>query len=308
MTFWKVKIRSDKLQLVIMAMAGIAFLIVFAYLPMVGILLAFRDGNDALNIFRALLLSDWTWSNIFDLIEDKKFWDVFQNTIGLNVLMLLINFPLPIIFALLIDQVRSKRVRKGIQTVVNFPHFLSWTIMGGIVLALTDVTCGITTPLLQGLKIIGKEEIVDLNMPQYFWGKMIVVSALKGVGWGSIIYSAAIAAISPEVYEAATIDGANRLQKAIRITIPMIAPTITIFLLLNISRLLGNSFEQFYIFQTTANLSKSEVLATYIYKEGFTRRNYSYATALGLFDSIVSVTLLLISNFISNKATGRGIF
>ncbi len=308
MTFWKVKIRSDKLQLVIMAMAGIAFLIVFAYLPMVGILLAFRDGNDALNIFRALLLSDWTWSNIFDLIEDKKFWDVFQNTIGLNVLMLLINFALPIIFALLIDQVRSKRVRKGIQTVVNFPHFLSWTIMGGIVLALTDVTCGITTPLLQGLKIIGKEEIVDLNMPQYFWGKMIVVSALKGVGWGSIIYSAAIAAISPEVYEAATIDGANRLQKAIRITIPMIAPTITIFLLLNISRLLGNSFEQFYIFQTTANLSKSEVLATYIYKEGFTRRNYSYATALGLFDSIVSVTLLLISNFISNKATGRGIF
>lgn len=308
MTFWKVKIRSDKLQLVIMAMAGIAFLIVFAYLPMVGILLAFRDGNDALNIFRALLLSDWTWSNIFDLIEDKKFWDVFQNTIGLNVLMLLINFPLPIIFALLIDQVRSKQVRKGIQTVVNFPHFLSWTIMGGIVLALTDVTCGITTPLLQGLKIIGKEEIVDLNMPQYFWGKMIVVSALKGVGWGSIIYSAAIAAISPEVYEAATIDGANRLQKAIRITIPMIAPTITIFLLLNISRLLGNSFEQFYIFQTTANLSKSEVLATYIYKEGFTRRNYSYATALGLFDSIVSVTLLLISNFISNKATGRGIF
>ena len=308
MTLGKVKIRRDKLQLMIMAMAGICFLFVFAYLPMVGILLAFRDGNDALNIFRALLLSDWTWSNIFDLIGDKKFWDVFQNTIGLNICMLLINFPLPIIFALLIDQVRSKRVRKGVQTVVNFPHFLSWTIMGGIVLALTDVTCGITTPLLQGLKIIGKDEIIDLNMPQYFWGKMIVVSALKGVGWGSIIYSAAIAAISPEVYEAATIDGASRLQKAIRITIPMIAPTITIFLLLNISRLLGNSFEQFYIFQTTANLSKSEVLATYIYKEGFTRRNYSYATALGLFDSIVSVTLLLVSNVISNKVTGRGIF
>lgn len=302
------RIRGDRVQLFIIASCGLAFLFVFAYLPMIGIILGFKNGNDSLNIFRALIKSEWTLSNFSNLISDEKFWNVFKNTIGLNILMLIINFPMPIIFALLIDQVRISGVRKGIQTVVNFPHFVSWTIMGGIVIALSDVTTGIINPLLQGLGFIGKEQMVDLNMPQYFWGKMIIVSALKGVGWGSIIYSAAISAISPDVYEAATIDGANRFQKAIRITLPMIAPTITVFLLLNISRLLGNSFEQFYVFQTTANLDKSEVLATYIYKEGFTRMNYSYASALGFFDSVVSVILLVTSNFISNKMTGRGIF
>lgn len=301
-------VRGDRVQLFIIAMCGIAFLAIFAYLPMIGVLLAFKDGNNALNIFKALLQSEWTFSNFADLISDDKFWNVFKNTISLNVLMLIINFPMPIIFALLIDQVRASSVRKSIQTVVNFPHFISWTIMGGIVIALSDVTTGIINPLLQSLGWIGKDTIIDLNMPQYFWGKMIVVSALKGVGWGSIIYSAAISAISPDIYEAATIDGANRFQKAVRITVPLISPTITVFLLLNISRLLGNSFEQFYIFQTTANLDKSEVLSTFIYKEGFTRRNYSYAAALGFFDSIVSVTLLVSSNFISNKTTGRGIF
>ena len=149
---------------------------------------------------------------------------------------------------------------------------------------------------------------MDLRLPQYFWAEMIIVSLIKNVGWGSIVYIAAIAGIDSQIYEAAKIDGANRLQTAVRITVPLIAPTITVFLLLNISKLLGNSFEQFYSMQTTANLSRSEVLATYIYSTGFGRRKYSYAAAMGLFDSVISLALLIVSNAISKKTTGRGLF
>lgn len=296
--------KTGAIQLLIMAMCGVLFLFVFAYLPMFGIALAFKDGNKSLNVLAALFRADWTFSNFTDLISDEKFWGVFKNTIGLNLLMLVINFPAPIIFALLIDQITG-RTRKVIQTFTNFPHFISWVTMGGIIFAITDVTTGITGPIL---KFFRAKESIDFNLPEYFWGKMIIVSLIKGVGWGSIIYSAAISNIPQELYEAATIDRANRLQKAIYITIPSIAPTITVFLLLNISRLLGNSFEQFYVFQTSANLSKSEVLSTYIYKTGFTYRNYSYASAMSLFDSVISVTLLLISNFLSKKITDRGLF
>ena len=136
---------------------------------------------------------------------------------------------------------------------------------------------------------------------------MIVASLIKNIGWGSIVYTAAISGIGQEVYEAAEIDGASRFQQAMRITLPLISSTITVFLLLNISRLLRNSFEQFYIFQNGENLSKSEVLATYSYSMGFTYRNYSYAAAMGLFDSLISLLMLITSNFISKKATGRGI-
>ncbi|MGN1099056.1 MAG: ABC transporter permease subunit [Christensenellales bacterium] len=298
----------NTIQLLIMAGSGLVFLLVFAYLPMAGISLAFKEGNKVSNLLKALLTSNWTLDNFTRLIGDEKFWSVFLNTLELNLLMLAINFPMPIIFALLIDQIKVKGARKAIQTVANFPHFISWVIMGGIVLALTDMTTGVVNPLLTALGIIDGDSMIDLNLPQYFWGKMIIVSLIKNVGWGSIIYLAAIAAINPEIYESATIDGANRFQKAMKITVPLIGPTITVFLLLNISRLLGNSFEQFYVFQTSANLSKSEVLATYIYATGFTYRNYSYASAMGLFDSLVSVTLLVSSNAISKKMTGRGIF
>jgi len=293
-----------------MAMAGmgVLFLLVFSYIPMFGLLLSLKEGNKSLNIIQALVSSPWTLQNYKDLVLDEKFWSVTWNTLGLNVLSLLVNFPAPIIFALLINEVRLKPVKKTVQTIANFPHFISWVIFGGIILALTDMTTGVINPVLEVLGLSSKENPVDLNMPQYFWAEMIIVSLIKNVGWGSIVYSAAISGINPEIYEAATIDGAGRWNKAVRITLPMIAPTITIFLLLNISRLLGNSFEQFYIFQNSANLSKSEVLATYIYSTGFTYRNYSYASAMSFFEGVISVILLTLSNFISKKTAGRGIF
>ncbi len=304
----KRKFNSTHKQLMVMAGMGVVFLLIFSYIPMFGLLLSLKDGNKSLNIIQALFASPWTLQNYKDLVLDEKFWSVTWNTLGLNVLSLLVNFPAPIIFALLINEVRIKPLKKTVQTIANFPHFISWVIFGGIILALTDMTTGVVNPVLEVLGLSSKENPVDLNMPQYFWAEMIIVSLIKNVGWGSIVYSASISGINPEIYEAATIDGAGRWNKAVRITLPMIAPTITIFLLLNISRLLGNSFEQFYIFQNSANLSKSEVLATYIYSTGFTYRNYSSASAMSFFEGAISVILLTLSNFISKKTAGRGIF
>ncbi len=302
------KFNSRNYQLLFMAGCGAAFLLIFSYLPMFGILLSVKDGNKSLNILQAMLQSDWTLQNYVDLVADEKFWSVVWNTLGLNVLSLLVNFPAPILFALLVNEVRSKHVRKTIQTITNFPHFISWVIFGGIVIALTDMTTGVVNPVLELFGLSSPDNPVDLNMPQYFWTKMILVSFIKNVGWGSIIYIAAISGISPELYEAAIIDGAGRWDRAVKITLPMIAPTITVFLLLNISRLLGNSFEQFYVFQNSANLSKSEVLATYVYSTGFTYRNYSTAAAMSFFEGVIAVILLSTSNFISKKLAGRGLF
>lgn len=304
----KVKFNVRHGQLAGMAGLSVICLFFFSYLPMFGLILAVKDGNKSLNILQAMLQSEWTLQNFVDLVVDEKFWSVLWNTVGLNLLSLLFNFPAPLIFALLINEVRSKHVRKAVQTVANFPHFISWVIFGGIVLALTDMTTGVINPVLEAFGLSSPENPVDLNMPQYFWTKMIIVTVIKNIGWGSIIYTAAIAGISPEIYDAAAIDGAGRWTRAVRITIPMIAPTITIFLLLNISRILGNSFEQFYVFQNSANLSKSEVLATYIYSTGFTYRNYSTAAAMSFFEGVISVALLSMGNFISNRLTGRGLF
>lgn len=290
-----------------MASFSLVFLLIFSYLPMMGIILAFKDGNKYLNIIMALG-ADWTLDNFKMLFTDSEFWQVFFNTLHINLLMLLINFPMPIIFALLINEVRNRFVRTTIQTVSNFPHFISWVVYGGIVLALTDANLGIVNPILEFLGLSTKENPIDLNLAQYFYPKLIIATIIKGVGWGSIVYVAAIAGIDQSLYEAAMIDGANRFQRAIHVTLPCIRSTILVFLLLNISRIMGNSFEQFYVFQTTANLSKTRVLATYMYTLGFTYRNYSTATALSLFEGIISLILLVSVNFVAKKTTGEGIY
>lgn len=308
MTKHRPKWNSRSIQITAMAGLSVVFLAVFAYLPMFGIILGFKDGNKSLNILQATFYSEWTMDNFNALIHNDTFWGVFRNTVGLNLLTLLFTFPAPIIFALLLNEIRNKYFKRASQTIVSIPHFLSWIIFGGIILAVTDMNTGVVNPLLEFFGISTPDNPIDLNLAQYFWGKMIVIVLLKSVGWGSIIYSAAIAGINTEMFEAADMDGANRLQKALHITLPSIAPTITVFLLLNVSRLLGNSFEQFYVFQTTANLAKSEVLSTFIYSTSFTYRNYSTGALIGLFESVVSVILLVFANFISKKTSGRGIF
>lgn len=290
------------------ATIGLLQLFVFQYLPLVGVGLAFKNADYRGNILKAFIESDWVGLQQFELfLNDIDFKNVLMNTLGLNLLMLLINFPAPIVFALLINEVKQQYYKKGLQIIATFPHFISWAIYGGLVVALTDQTTGIFNPMLEMIGLSSPENPIYLGSADFFWPVMIISSLIKNVGWGSIVYLAAIAGIPAELYEAAAIDGSNRFTNAIYITLPSIAPTVTVFLLLNVSRLLGNSFEQFDSLQNAVNLEKSEVLSTYIYRTGIAERRYSYTTAVGLFESLVSIVLLLTSNFISKKMTGRGI-
>lgn len=290
------------------ATLGLLHLLVFQYFPLFGVGLAFKNADYRGNILKAFIDSDWVGLQQFKLfLQDVDFKNVLLNTLGLNLLMLLINFPAPILFALLINEVKQQYYKKGLQIVATFPHFISWAIYGGLVVSLTDQTTGIFNPIMEILGLSSAENPVYLGSANYFWGVMIISSLIKNVGWGSIVYLAAIAGIPSELYEAAAIDGSNRFTNAVYITLPSIAPTVTVFLLLNVSRLLGNSFEQFDSLQNAVNLERSEVLATYIYRTGISERRYSYTTAVGLFESLVSIVLLLTSNFISKKMTGRGI-
>ncbi|MBQ8885173.1 MAG: sugar ABC transporter permease [Clostridia bacterium] len=299
--------KSD-VQVFLMSSVGLLFLIVFSYLPMFGIVLAFKDGDLQLNILNAILRSDWVGLDNFKaFFVDPNFYSVLWNTLGLNILMLLITFPITLIFALLMCEVRHRRYRNALQTVVAFPHFISWTIFAGMFIAMADMSTGILNPILEALGIMDAKNPSNLLEARYFWSEIIICSVIKDTGWSCIIYVAAIGNIDPCLYEAAKLDGANRVQVALKITLPMISSTITVFLLLAISRLLSNSFEQFYAFQNITNLDKSEVIATYVYKMGISNRRYSYTSALGLFNSVVAIVLLAGSNFVSKKLTGRGI-
>ena len=293
----------------VIATLGLLVIVVFHYLPMIGLLLGFKDADYSSNLLETLIFGEWVGFDHFTaFLQDVDFWDVMSNTLIVNLILLAINFPAPIIFALILNEVRHGLFKKGIHVVATFPHFISWAIFGGIVIALTDQTTGIMNPILEALGLSSAEDPVYLMDADHIWAVIIISSVIKTVGWGSIIYMAAISSIDPELYEAAELDGVSRWQKIIYITLPSIAPTITVFLLLNIGRLLSNSFEQFNSLQNAVNLSRSEVLATYIYRLSFSARRYGYATAIGLFNSLVSLVLLVVSNFISKRATGRGLF
>lgn len=304
----KRKLETRDVTLICMASISIVFLAIFAYLPMIGIVFGFKNGNKSLNVIEALFTKEWTLKNFADLFADLDFWHVFWNTIKINLLLLLFSFPMPILFALLLNEINGRRLKGGIQLVSNLPHFISWVVFGGIVNYLCDPNIGIMNPILKAIGLSSAENPIDLNLAQYFYPKIIIVSIIKTTGWGSIVYSAAISGIDQSLYEASELDGANRFEQAIHITLPSITSTIIVFLLLQIAGLLNNSFEQFYIFQTTANQSATRVLATYMYSLGFTYRNYSTATALSLFEGVISLTLLVSTNFIAKKTTGEGIY
>ena len=300
---------KNKIQLFIMATFGVLFLIVFAYTPMFGIVLAFKDGDKELNILEVILYGDWVgFDNFVRFFQDYRFKDILLNTLGLNLLMLCINFPAPIIFALILSEIRHKTYQRTIQSIAIFPTFLSWVVYGGILLSLMDSNLGIFTPILRSLKVIGPNDAINLGGPEYAWATISISSLMKGTGWASVIYTAAILGVDPELYEAAKLDGAGRFRCMISITLPSISPMITVSLLLSISGLLNNSFEHINIFKNAINVSKSEVIATYVYAQGISGRMYSYTTAVGLFQSLVALVLLTISNFVSKRVTGRGLY
>ena len=298
---WLKKLYSQR-HIQIMALLGVAWMIIFNYIPMYGVIIAFKDYD----IIRTIAQAPWAGLTHFkEFLADENFGYVMKNTLGISLLKLL-TFPLPIIFALFLNEVRSLRYKKAIQTISYLPHFLSWVVLGGILATwLSDV--GIVNDIFMALHIIDKP-ISFLADPKYFWTIVITSDIWKELGWSAIIYLAAITSISPEMYEAATIDGAGRFQQMWYVTLPAIKATISILFILAVSGVLNSNFDQILVLRNSLNDSASNVIDYYVYYTGISSGRYSYSAAIWLIKSVIALILLLIANQVSKKLNDTSLF
>ncbi len=294
----KLKLFKRQIYLQIMALMGVVWMFIFCYVPMYGIIIAFKKYTVGKN--KTMSEAPWVGlDNFKEFFADERLKDVIINTLGISIFKLLICFPLPILFAILLNELKNEKFKKFTQTISYLPHFFSWVVLGGILMNwLADV--GFINELLVKIGLL-KEPIYFLGEPQYFWGVGVVSELWKELGWSAIIYLAAITGIDPSLYEAAVVDGANRFQKITNITIPAISGTIALFFTLAVANMLSTNFDQIFVLRNSLNESKSMVIDIYVYVTGLRANRPSYATAISLVKSVIALILLISANKITSK-------
>ena len=293
-----------------MAIPGVIYFIIFNYLPMPGIIIAFKNFRP----FHTIWSAPWAHNNgmqHFIRFFSGDFWMVMRNSLVMSISSLVVSFPLPILLAICLNELRSQKFKRVVQTITYFPHFISWIVIGGITLQILHQD-GLVNQVMMNWGLI-ERPIIFLARPRMFIPIIIITGNWASVGFSSILFLAAIAGIDQEQYEAATIDGATRFQKARHITVPAMATIITLMLILAISNLLGNNFAQIMVLRNPLNRVRADVIEVYAFIQGMgvagqIEQNFSFGTAVGLFNSVVSVILLLIANFVANKVNGQGLF
>lgn len=282
-------------ELYLMLIPVLAFYILFLYVPMYGVLMGFKDFNPSLGVWG----SPWVGLKYFErFFHSYYFIRLLKNTIGISLYTLAVGFPLPILFALFLNEIRRPRYRKFIQNVTYMPYFLSLVVVVGMILTFTSVYNGIVN---EALKALGFEPINFMIQKQYFKTIYTFTNVWQYMSFNAIIYIAALSSISPTLYEAADIDGASKFKKLLHISIPGIMPTIIIMFILRIGSLMNVDFQKILLMQNDLNLEASEVISTFVYKEGILKGNYSYSTAVGLFNSVINITLLVVANHVTKK-------
>jgi putative aldouronate transport system permease protein len=287
---------QDKM-LYLFILPGLAVLLVFNYLPLYGITIAFKDFNPLAGIWN----SEWAGLKHFQRLWGSVFfWRVLKNTLVINLMQLAFGFPAPIILALLINEIRKSPFKKTVQTITYLPHFMSWVIVGGFVVTILSPTQGIISQL--SLLLTGERSDLFLMIEPAAFPWILVFSHIwQSVGWGSIIFIAAISSINPDLYEAAIIDGANRWRQMWNITIPCLMPTIFVILILRVGRFMEANFEQIFVLLNPNVYSTGDVISTYVFREGLSKGNFSYTAAIGFFQSAIGFVLMVIVNRISKR-------
>lgn len=290
-------------QLYAMLLLPVVYFIIFKYVPMFGNILAFRRYRPAMGPYG----TEWVGLRYFQrFMGDTSFWNAFRNTLVISLINLAVNFPIPIIFAIMLNEVRALRFKKLVQTVSYMPRFISTVVVIAILSELLSPSSGLVNRFLQD--VFGMPPTYFMNEPKYFRILYVLTDTWQFTGWTAIIYLAAITGISSDLFEAATIDGATRLQQILYVTIPSIMPTIMVMFILNVGRLLSLGFEKVLLMYTPSNSSVSDIIDTLVYRTGLANQNYSYATAIGLFSGIIGVVLVTSSNYLSRRATGESIY
>jgi putative aldouronate transport system permease protein len=309
--FRKAFMKQKYLQL--FALLGMLFLLIFNITPMFGLIMAFKKYDISMGI-SGIFTSNWCGFKYFtEFFTDYEFLPLVKNTIAISVLKLIFTFPVPICFAIVLNEIGNRHFKKIVQTVSYLPNFISWVIVAEICLTfLSADNNGIINVILMKLHLVS-QPVNFLTDPNLFYGLTVVTSMWKEMGWWSIIFLAALSGIDPQQYEAAELDGVTRLNKIWYITLPNIKPTIIVVLILSLGNLLGgglggSNFEQCYLLGNSMNSDASQIIQTYTFKIGLSYGRYAYATAVGMIQSVISLFLVLTSNWAAKKITGNGLF
>jgi putative aldouronate transport system permease protein len=297
---WRVVWRRDGV-LYLMAVLPIVFLLIFRYGPMVGNVIAFRRFRPGGNIFG----EEWVGLLYVEMfINDPMFWHVFSNTAIIGALTLIVGFPLPIVLALLLNEVRKKAFKRAIQSISYLPHFLSVVIVAGMVMQLLSLQGTVN----QVIEAVGGDAIQFLQRPEWFRVIYVGSEVWQTLGWGTILYLAALTTVDASLYEAARIDGANRWRQTWHVTLPGIRPTMITLLILNIGTFLNVGFEKVLLLYSPLTYATGDVISTYLYRVGLVSNNLSYAAAIGLFQACIGLVMVLSANLISRRMTGASLW
>lgn len=293
---------KKNMPLYILLLPSAVLLFCFAYLPLGGLVMAFQDYSPALGILKSPFVG---FKHFIQFFNSYQFPITMKNTLVLSLYGLVVGFPLPILLAIMCNQMRAKMFKKVFQVVTYLPHFISTMVMCGLILIILSPSNGLIANLLG---LIGVEMPNLMADSAAFKHIYVWTDIWQHLGWDSIIYLAALSSIDPTYYEAATVDGATTLQKIRYIDIPMILPTAMVLLIMRAGSILGIGFEKVYLLQNAQNVLSSEIISTYVYKMGLQGGQYSLSTAIGLFNTVVNVAVLLLVNFVSKKTTESSLF
>ena len=298
---------SKHKQLIPFVLPAILFALIFCYLPMAGIVIAFKDNPNFMryDVFEALQRADWTLEHFEMIFSDPEIFRVVRNTLIISVMKIVILFPLPVILAVMITELRSQKFSKLVQGLVFLPHFFSWVVIVGIFNSLF----GLYGPINNIVEALGGTPTHFMGEPLWFRWLVVILSGWKEIGYSSIVYIAAIMSIDPSLYEAAKIDGASKLKQIWNITIPSIMPTIIVMLIIRIGYLMDAGFEQVYAMLNANTMSTGDIIGTFVYRKAMgAESNYGLSTAVGLINGLISMGLILGANYFSKKKTGSGVW
>lgn len=286
---------SKNKEYYIMLIPGVLFFLIFCYGPMYGLVIAFLDYYPLKGISGSQFVG---LKHFRALFTDPFFVSVLKNTLIISLYKLLVCFPAPIFLCLVLNEIKSAKFKKVAQSVSYLPHFISWVVVSGIIMEFLSPSRGPINILLQNF---GLEPIFFIAEPKYFRGVLVVSDLWKSIGWGSIVYLAAITSIDPSLYEAAEMDGAGRIKRILYITLPALAPIVTVMLIMQSGKILNDSFEQVYNFLTPTTYQVGDVISTFVYRMGIQKMQYSFTTAVDLFKNIISFALVMLTNYVARK-------
>jgi putative aldouronate transport system permease protein len=299
-SIWK-RIKRDR-ALYVLGLPGIVFFILFKYVPMWGVVIAFQDYSP----YQGILNSTWVGLKHFErLFSNPDFFLLLRNTLAINALNLVFFFPLPIILSLLMNEIRHVVFKRTIQSIIYLPHFLSWVIIAGLSFLILSQGDGVVNKLLVEA---GFEKIDFLTNPDLFWVMLTIQSIWKEAGWGTVIFLAAMASVDPQLYEAAKMDGAGRMRQAWHVTLPAIRSVIVVLLILRIGHTMDVGFEQVFLMMNGPVSNVAEVFDTYVYRLGIRQGQFSFTTAVGLFKSVIGLILVIIANRLAKRFGEEGVY